>query len=49
MGVGAFPPINVFQQGGDFVAIIEMPGMHTDCLGLEARGNAIRIFWKEDD
>jgi HSP20 family protein len=46
-GVGAFPPINVFQQGGDFVAIIEMPGMHTDSLGLEVRGNAIRISGKK--
>src|SRR3974390_1414749 len=26
-GVGAFPPINVFQQGSNFVAIIEMPGV----------------------
>ena len=42
-GVGAFPPINVFQQAGDFVAIIEMPGMHWDSLSLEVRGNAIRI------
>ena len=44
---GPFPPINVFQQGGDFVAIIEMPGMHTDSLGLEVRGNAIRISGKK--
>jgi len=23
---GPFPPINVFQQGGDILAIIELPG-----------------------
>ena len=27
-GVGAFPPINVFQQGHDFVAIVELPGVN---------------------
>ena len=42
-GTGAFPPINVFQQGTDFVAIIEMPGVSKDDLGLEVRGNTIRI------
>jgi len=46
-GVGAFPPINVFRQGNDFVAIIEMPGVGKDDLGLEVRGNAIRIFGKK--
>ena len=42
-GVGAFPPINVFRQGNDFVAIIELPGVSKDDLALEVRGNAIRI------
>src|SRR4030095_595396 len=43
-GRGAFPPINVFQQqGSDFVAIIEMPGVSKDALSLEVRGDTIRI------
>jgi HSP20 family protein len=42
-GVGAFPPINVFRQGNNFAAVIEMPGVSKDDLGLEVRGNAIRI------
>jgi HSP20 family protein len=46
-GGGAFPPINVFRQGNDFAAIIEMPGASTDDLGLEVRGNAIRISGKK--
>src|SRR5689334_762395 len=46
-GVGAFPPINVFRQGNDFLAIIEMPGVNKDDLGLEVRGNAIRISGKK--
>jgi HSP20 family protein len=46
-GTGAFPPINVFQRGSDFVAIIEMPGVRKDDLSLEVRGNTIRISGKK--
>src|SRR5262245_15624732 len=46
-GVGAFPPINVFRQGNNFTAVIEMPGVSKDDLGLEVKGNAIRISGKK--
>jgi HSP20 family protein len=46
-GVGAFPPINVFREGNNFAAVIEMPGVSKDDLGLEVRGNAIRISGKK--
>ena len=46
-GIGAFPPINVFQQGSDFVVIVELPGVGKDDLGLEVRGNTIRISGKK--
>src|SRR5262249_42406643 len=46
-GTGAFPPINVFRRGGDFVAVVEMPGVSKDDLGLEVRGNVIRISGKK--
>ena len=42
-GTGAFPPINVFQQGSDFVAIIEMASVSKDDLSLEVRGDTIRV------
>jgi HSP20 family protein len=42
-GMGAFPPINIFQQGHDFAVIIELPGVSQDDLSLEVRGNTIRI------
>lgn len=42
-GRGAFPPVNVFQQGDDLVAIMELPGVATDDLQLEAKDNRIRI------
>jgi HSP20 family protein len=46
-GVGAFPPINVFQQGDDFIAVVEMPGVGKDDLTLEAKANTIRIAGKK--
>jgi HSP20 family protein len=41
--MGSFPPINVFQQGDDFVAIIELPGVSKENLDLQAKENTIRI------
>jgi len=42
-GGGAYPPINVFQQGDDFVAVIELPGLDKKNLNIEAKENTIRI------
>jgi HSP20 family protein len=46
-GAGAYPPINVFEQGGDFVAVIELPGIDKADLQLEAKENTIRISGKK--
>jgi HSP20 family protein len=40
---GAYPPINVFQQGSDFIAIVELPGVSKDNLALQVKDNTIRI------
>jgi len=40
---GAYPPINVFQQGDDLVAIVEMPGLNKEDLNIQAKENTIRI------
>jgi len=42
-GMGSFPPINIFQQGDDFVAIVELPGVDKKDLGIEVKENTIRI------
>ena len=42
-GVGAFPPINLFQQGHDFVAVVELPGVAANDLSVEAKDNSIRL------
>jgi HSP20 family protein len=40
---GTFPPINIFQQGDNFVAIVELPGVDRNQLRIEAKENRIRI------
>jgi|SRR3974390_2062028 len=44
---GPFPPINVFQQGDDILAIIELPGVKKDDLQIQAKENTIRIAGKK--
>jgi HSP20 family protein len=44
---GPFPPINVFQQGDDILAIIELPGVENDSLQVQAKENTIRIAGKK--
>src|SRR6476660_7011287 len=42
-GTGTYPPINVFQQGDDLVAIIELPGVNKADINIQAKGDTIRI------
>jgi HSP20 family protein len=42
-GMGTYPPINVFQQGDDLVAIVELPGVNKEDLNIQAQENTIRI------
>jgi HSP20 family protein len=44
---GGFPPINVFQQGEDLLAIIELPGIDRNDLQIQAKENTIRISGKK--
>jgi HSP20 family protein len=44
---GAFPPINVFQQGEDLLAIIELPGIDKNDLQIQAKENTIRLSGKK--
>ena len=47
-GMGSFPPINIFQKGDDFVAIVELPGVDKADLGIDVKGtsknSALREF-----
>jgi HSP20 family protein len=47
-GTGAFPPINVFQQGDNLVAIIELAGVNKSDLEIQAKDNTVRISGKKE-
>jgi HSP20 family protein len=46
-GGGAFPAINVFQQGDSLVAIVEVPGVSKSDLKIQAKDSTIRISGKK--
>ena len=46
--VGSFPPINVFRQGEDYLAIVELAGLDKASLNVEAINNVIRISGKKE-
>lgn len=46
-GRGAFPPINIFQKGDDFVAVVELAGINKSELEIEAKDNVIRLSGKK--
>jgi HSP20 family protein len=46
-GRGTYPPVNIFQQGDDFVAVVELPGVDRNDLQLEAKEGTIRISGKK--
>jgi HSP20 family protein len=46
-GIGTFPPINIFQQGEDFVALVELPGVSKDAVEIQAKDRSIRLSGKK--
>ncbi len=42
-GSGAYPPVNVFRKGDDFVVITEVPGIKKSNLEIQVKGNTIRV------
>ena len=42
-GIGTFPPINIFQQGEDFVALVELAGVSKDAVEIQAKDRSIRL------
>jgi HSP20 family protein len=40
---GSYPPVNIFQQGDDLIAVLEVPGVSKDDLAIEAKENTIRV------
>jgi len=42
-GGGAYPPLNVFRKGDDFIVIAELPGVKKSDLDLQVKGRTIRL------
>ena len=42
-GGGAYPPLNVFRKGDDFIVIAEIPGVKKSDLDVQVKGNTIRL------
>ena len=46
-GYGAYPPVNVFQKGDDFIVIAEIPGVDKKDLDVRVKGGEIQITGKK--
>jgi HSP20 family protein len=42
-GGGAYPPVNVFRKGDDFIVIAEVPGIKKSDLDVQVKGSTIRL------
>ena len=40
-GGGAFPPLNVFRKGDDFIIIAELPGVKKSDLDVQVKGRTV--------
>jgi HSP20 family protein len=46
-GRGAYPPVNVFEQNGDFVLVAELPGVKKEDLDIQVKGDTVRLRGKK--
>ena len=46
-GRGAHPPVNVFEENGDFVLVAELPGVKKEDLDIQVKGDTVRIHGKK--
>jgi HSP20 family protein len=46
-GRGAYPPVNVFRQGDDFILVMEIPGVKKEDLEVEVKADEVRIRGKK--
>ncbi len=42
-GGGAYPPLNVFRKGDDFIVIAELPGVKKSDLDVQVKGRTLRL------
>ena len=44
---GAYPPVNVYKDGEDFVVVAEMPGVRREDLDVQVSGDTVSIKGKK--
>jgi HSP20 family protein len=42
-GAGAYPPVNVFRKGDDFIIITEIAGVKKSDIDVQVKGRTIRV------
>ena len=42
-GGGAYPPLDVFRKGDDFIIITELPGVKKSDLEVQVKGRTLRL------
>ena len=42
-GGGAYPPMNVFRKGDDYIIIAEIPGVKKSDLDVQVKGRTLRL------
>jgi HSP20 family protein len=42
-GGGAYPPMNMFRKGDDFIIVTEVPGIRKSDLEVQVKGSTIRL------
>lgn len=42
-GRGAYPPLNVFRKGDDFIVVAEVPGVEKSQLDIQVKSNTLRL------
>ena len=47
-GGGAYPPVNVFRKGDDFIIIAEVPGVKKSEIDVQVKGRTIRLSGGKD-
>ena len=47
-GRGVFPPVNVFSDAEGYVVRVEVPGVSTDQVTIEAQGQTLTITGRRD-
>jgi HSP20 family protein len=46
-GSGAYPLVNVFDDGDHFVVVVELPGVNKEDLDIQVTGDTLRIQGKK--